>query len=107
MRPVGDVVGVAGGKQQRVALVDLPAVQLLRVTTAANKQQLDDTRGPGQFVKAVLDTPIVHGHHLDIATDPFRALHPDVAELDILTGDVATNTLSDSAVGRLGGQGVQ
>ena len=63
--------------------------------------ELDHTGGVGEVVGAVLDAAVLHGHDLDVAAHPVGLPDLEVAELDILPGDVAVNTLADGAVGGL------
>jgi len=76
-------------------------------TAAAHEHQLDDAGGAGKFVETVLDAAVVHSHHFDVAIDPFRTTHAEIAELDVLPGDVAADALADGAVGGLGRQRIQ
>ena len=55
----------------------------------------------------MLDAAALHGHDLDVAADPLGRVDLQVAELDVLAGDVAAYALAYGAVGRLGGQLVE
>ena len=52
------------------------------------------------ILSAVLDAAAFHGHHFDVAANPVWRTELQVAELDVLAGDVAADTFANRAIGR-------
>ena len=99
MGPGPHIVHIVGGQQPGVPLVDGAPMQLHRVAAAADEHQFYDAGGLGQGVGAVLDAAALHGHHFDIAAYPVGRIDLQVAELDVLAGDIAAYALADRTVG--------